>query len=801
MNLASPARYLPIASLILLMSLLSGQLSASSQPAASQPEPVTPVVGPATAPRDTSRLPVANLAESSGAEASPEVLPLRSLPRAAAGSDLTIPEQPSSELEEPASPQAVNLPDPLLNFEGLSSTSIVPPDPNGAAGVSHYVQMVNDAQYGARVAVWQKGMTTPQVIFGLSQLWPAGDHCHDYPRGDPVVLYDQLANRWLLTQFTDPPFPPYNECVAVSRSSTPTNNPADWFVYTFDVHASKFNDYPKFGIWPDAYYMSANQFVITQVPEEWAGMGVWALDRQAMLNGQPASFVYFDLETLNSEYGGLLPATLTGMTPPPANAPGYYASIDQDWNGTQDVLHLFEFHVDWANPSNSTFSLAKDLPVDPFDWTLAPGGLTYETIPQPGTQQRLDDLADRLMMHLSYRNFGVYEALVVNHTIDVNNAPPTTYGRAGVRWYEVRGGAVNDTLADAEIFQQGDVGRFNSNLSRWMGSLAMDNAGNMMLGYSVSSSSVYPGIRYTGRLQNDPAGTMPQGEQTIIDGSGVQLHYAGRWGDYSAMSVDPENDCTFWYTNEYIAVTGQINWHTRVAAFQFPGCTSNPDFFLEALPASQAVCRGGEAEFTVNLASLNGYASPVSLAASSSPTGFALALGSNPLTPPASTILNVSNTSSQPTGSYTLTIHGSDGSLDHSDSVSLDLIDIPPSPALNSPADLAENQLLLPTFSWQAASMANGYQLQVATDPGFNNQVVSATGLSGTSFTLLSPLAPSTSYYWRVQAENNCGDSFSPVRQFTTGGGMLYLPVVLDNAYPAFPSSLFLPPILKSSIP
>ena len=312
--------------------------------------------------------------------------------------------------------------------------------------------------------------------------------------------------------------------------------------------------------------MTANQFTGGTT---WGGAGVWVFNRTSMLSGGATSFIYFDLYSLNPNLGGLLPSNLLGSHLPPSGAPNYLMSVDMDWSGSgsADVMHLFEVHTDWVNPSSSTVTWIKDLVVAPFDWNFANPGAD---IPQPSTAQGLDGLADRLMMHLWYRNLGTHEALVVNHTVDAGS------DLHGIRWYEIRGGNVDTSLLDASIYQQGTYAPDNHH--RWMGSIAMDHMGNLALGYSVSSGSLYPSIRYTGRMVDDPLNSLPQSEVEIIAGSGSQTgrdsYGRGRWGDYSAMSVDPVDDCTFWYTQEYIQTTSLAGWQTRVASFRFPNCTS-----------------------------------------------------------------------------------------------------------------------------------------------------------------------------------------------------------------------------------
>jgi hypothetical protein len=225
---------------------------------------------------------------------------------------------------------------------------------------------------------------------------------------------------------------------------------------------------------------------------------------------------------------------------------------DNAWGYPQDQLEAWKFHVDWVTPANSTFTSQPNLATASFV-QMGSG------IPQPGTPTTLDTLSDRLMYRLAYRNFGDHEALVVNHTVSVS-------GQAGVRWYELR-----RTGGNWSINQQGTYAPAGGT-HRWMGSVALDKSGNLALGMSASSSTVFPSIYYAGRLAGDPAGTLTM-ESTMTPGGGSQLA-PSRWGDYSSMSLDPSDDCTFWYTTEYYSASASWNWQTRIASFRFPQCGS-----------------------------------------------------------------------------------------------------------------------------------------------------------------------------------------------------------------------------------
>ncbi|HHB90955.1 MAG TPA: hypothetical protein ENK60_06565 [Anaerolineae bacterium] len=716
-----------------------------------------PYVSPPVKPIDTTGLPPAPpySDQSSDKIEIREVLPLpQRKPTVSEPAD----QEQTANVQTWQAPSA--MPGTSANWEGIPATGVLPPDTTGQVGPNHYVQMVN-ASNGSRVRVWDKS-GTQLYDFGMQDLWPASDPCNVDAYGDPVVLYDQMADRWILTQFALPD-PPYYECFAVSKTGTPTNNPNDWYLYSFKVHDNKMNDYPKLGVWPDGYYMSANQFLNGS---SWAGAGVWVFDRDAMLQGNAASFQYFDLEPVNSNYGGLLPSNLMGSTLPPTGAPNYFMSVDMDWNGSDDILHIWEFHTDWSNPNNSTFTLVKELVVDPFNWVFdgTGGSRNNWDIPQPDTNVELDSLSDRLMMHLWYRNYGTHESLVVNHTVNVGSGSD----HAGIRWYEIRGGTVDTTLADATIYQQGTYAPDAHH--RWMGSVAMDHVGNLAIGFSISSNTIYPSIRYAGRLSSDPLGQLSQGEAEIIAGSGSQTHDAARWGDYSAISVDPTDDCTFWFTTEYMQTTSSADWQTRVASFKFNNCSLAPDFTLSASPSSQSICTGDDAVYTVDVGSVSGFSDPVTLSASGHPAGTTATFNPNPVTPPGTSTLTIGNTASAAPGDYPITILGDSGSITHTTTVDLSVYDQSPgAPTLLSPPDGATNVSTTPTFTWSDVIDAESYTLEIATDSSFNNIVHTATDIQGTSYTLATPLDPNTTYYWRVAAVNPCGSgAWSAVFSFTT---------------------------------
>jgi len=445
-----------------------------------------------------------------------------------------------------------NMPSPILNFDGIPFPGVncncAPPDTNGDVGLTQYVQIVNEG-----FEVFDKN--TGNSVFGpvgIATLWAGlGGVCETNGHGDPVVVYDALANRWVISQFAGTSVPT-DECVAVSTGSDATGSYAryDFFL------GNNFFDYPKLGVWPDAYYLSMNVF--NSSGTAFLGPQAFALDRSQMLAGNPATFIAGPMGSPSDD--GYMPADLDGPIPPPAGAPNPFLAV-----GTNPTWPLYRFHVDFANPGNSTFTLGGTLTPAPFT-VLCPG--TRACVPQAGTADTLDALADRGMFRSAYRVINGHESLVGNMAVNSN-------GVAGIRWFEVD----NATSGSPSFTQQSTYQPDNT--WRWMGSIAEDGSGDMALGYSASSATINPQIRYAGRLVSDPPNTLGQAEVHLFDGTGSQTDTVNRWGDYSDMTVDPVDDCTFWYTQEYYQSTSSFNWRTRIGNFKFPTCTTAPTGTLE----------------------------------------------------------------------------------------------------------------------------------------------------------------------------------------------------------------------------
>ena len=639
---------------------------------------------------------------------------------------------------------------PIQNFDGITNISgYYPPDTQGDISTDKYVQVVN-----VNFAVYSK---TGTLLFGpaaLSTIW-AGIPApwNGTNSGDPVVLYDQAANRWLITQFSLPAgsTTQYAELVAVSQTSDPTGA---WYRYVFQ-YGSNMPDYPKFGVWPDGYYMSVNQFA---GGASWAGVGASAFERTKMIAGDPsAQMIYFDLGA-SGDPEGMLPSDWDGVTPPISGEPDYFTYFN-DWTSLTDrYLKTWAFHADWITPANSTFAEVSSLVTASFDADLCTG-TRERCIPQPGTAIKLEALSDRLMYRLQYRNFGTYRTMVTNHTVDVDAT-----GHAGIRWYELR-----NTGAGWGIYQQGTFSPDAAH--RWVGSIAMNSVGDIALGYSVSdATAIYPSIRYTGRKPGDPLGVMTVAEQTLIAGTGSQTGSAARWGDYSMMSVDPSDDVTFWYTTEYVQATGSATWKTRIASFVI---SNAPSAF--SLPAYA---------ITTTAATLSGSVNPHGLATNyhfeygstlpytnSTPAIYA-GSGSTPISVSAGITGLIAGT----TYSFRLVAVNSDGT-----STGTDLTFIPGAAILTTttPSSITGNSANSGgniTYDGGVSVTARGVCWGSSLNPTISGNHTSNGSGTGVFTSAITGLAASSLYHVRAYATNGAGTFYGDDISFSTACGVFGLP-------------------------
>jgi hypothetical protein len=435
---------------------------------------------------------------------------------------------------------------PGLSFDGIADSQgggFVPPDTNAAVGATQVVETVNVAY-----AVYDK--TTGNQLMAPTNIQtlyaPLGGQCATGNLSDPVATYDKAAGRWLITMIAfNNTFTVNDSCVAVSTTSDATGT---FHLYQFP-YGKILPDYPKLGVWPDAYYITTNSFPLGGT---FTGAETCAFDRTNMLAGNRAKMICFKRGM--SDFS-LMPADLDGATAPPAGSPNYEVEL-----GTSKTLNLFKFHVDFVTPSKSTFTGPTMITVAAYTDACAANGTC---IVQPSPGEPLDALGDRLMYRLAYRNFGDHEALVANHSIKGSG---TGKAVSAVRWYEIR-----NPGSSPVVFQQGTVGGSTSSVALWMGSIAMDKNGDIALGYSKSNKTVKPSIEYVGRIPTDALGKM-ESPKLILTGTGVQTNSFNRWGDYSSMAIDPADDCTFWYTQEYYKTAGSFNWNTRLTSFKFTTC-------------------------------------------------------------------------------------------------------------------------------------------------------------------------------------------------------------------------------------
>ena len=430
-----------------------------------------------------------------------------------------------------------------LQFDGIGYTGVNPPDTTGDVGLNYYIQSIN-ANIGSIFTVYDKN--TGALVSGPTAIESLGGGACANGVGDPIVLFDEMANRWLLSEFSSTG---NNLCVYISQTSDPVTG--GWFAYSFV--APNFPDYPKYGVAADAYYVGTNE----------NNPAVYALERDAMLAGNAASMIRLTAPSLNGfGFQMITPADHDGVTAMPLGTPGYFLRHrdDEVHNGSSnnpdnDFVELWQFVADFNNVNNASFTKVADFAVEEFSSALC-GLSSFSCFPQAGTSTALDPLREVVMFRAQYRNFGSYETIVGNFVTDVDG---TDHG--GVRWFELR--RENGTWS---LFQEGTYAPDSKN--RWMGSIAMDKEGNIALAYSWGSNLDFPGIRYTGRLAGDANGTMTEAEVTLVNGT--DRNSSNRWGDYSHLSVDPVDECTFWYTNQYGKQNGQ--WGTSISKFKFDSC-------------------------------------------------------------------------------------------------------------------------------------------------------------------------------------------------------------------------------------
>ena len=630
---------------------------------------------------------------------------------------------------------------PGVGFEGVgapNTCNCAPPDTNMAVGPAHIVQWVNTSY-----AVYSKaGIIFPGYPKAGNSFWAGfGGPCETTNSGDPIAQYDAVADRWVMSQLalSGGPFGPNYQCFAVSTTNDPTGSYAR-YSYNF---GSDLNDYPKIGVWPvaytgaprGAYFASYNIFAFGI---SFSGPRPCAYNRDKMLNGiAGAEQVCFQQ---NNSVGSLLPTDLDGGTatsgtlPPPAGEPGFYFDY-----GTNELL-MWKFTPNFATPSSSTFTGPQHIAVSAF--SALSGG-----VPQPpGDGTTLDTLSDRLMYRNAYRNFGDHETVLVSHSVNAGSS-------GGARWYEIRSPGSTPTK-----FQDGTYAPDAT--YRWMSSIAGDQNGDIGIGYSASSSSVHPAIRYAGREPSDALGTM-QSENSIIEGTGSQTGGLSRWGDYSAMRIDPLDDCTFWYTTEYIQTDGSFNWHTRVGSFKFNGCgvPPTPPLPPSGLTATAINSHRVDLAWTDNSNNETGFrierCTGSTLACAGGPFGTVGTVGAN--------VTTFSDTTVAPSTTYTYRVWSFNGAGDSPTSSNLAeaTTPAPPSPPA-APSTLTATPVSSSqiNLSWMDNSNnEDGFKIERCIGAGCSNFSPLAQVAANVTTYSDTGLSPSTTYRYRVYAFNDGGNS------------------------------------------
>lgn len=650
----------------------------------------------------------------------------------------------------------------------------VPPDTNGDVSATEYVQWINTSW-----AVFRKSdgvrISGPTAGNSFWSSFPVTSRCRTTNAGDPLAIWDDRAERWLMSQFTTPPAGSNqaSQCVAVSQTADPLGA---YHLYEFQWPA--FGDYPHFGIWDDetggqsSYVLVTHEFNLS--PVQFLGAAFILLDRERMLAGEPATAVRFS----GIDAYGAMPAHLDGSRSAPASscpAIVHFAFQSSEYR-------FWDLCADWQTPANSSLSSEQRLPAGtPFE-------ANFTAVPQLGSAVPLDSFGSNIMYRASaWANppgAPTTVSLVINHAV---RADETT---GAVRWvhFDLK---PSGTTFD-RVFGYGFEARQPSGLAkaivqegayapdehtRWMGGIAIDQSGNIGLGYNVSSATLNPKLRITGRSFGDPAGELRAEQECAPTTTGSQtgsFSGRGRWGDYASMSVDPVDECTFWFTGEYYATTSTSGYTTRICTFKFDEC-GQPDFALVSeTPTRVERCAATEASdvnYAILAASISGYTGTVTLDSTGLPAGLGASFSNGAqVEVPTVSVLQLTGVGSIDHGEYLFQVTGDDGNVVRPLELQLGIsAAAPEAPATFSPNDGATGVKIRPRLSWLPVAGALLYTIEVATDAQFTNLVVSAD-VADTSWASTVSLASSTEYFWRVRANNYCGDgAVSAVASFTTG--------------------------------
>ncbi|MEP7041775.1 MAG: hypothetical protein ABI843_01860 [Dokdonella sp.] len=680
------------------------------------------------------------------------------------------------------SPSGIPAPPIELTFETISSATsgcgCLPPDTNGDVSDQHYIQWVNSAWQVFDKTTGAPDPATPSPTQGNSFWVGFGGLCETTNAGDPIALWDPRAQRWVMSQFVTQS--PFAQCVAVSTTSDPLGT-----YNRYEFNWTNFGDYPKLAVWTDesgsqdAYLLTTHEF---NSSNSFVGAAYVAMERDKMLVGDSSAAM---LHYPGFNAYGVEPVNLVGTLNAPANAcPSFVHYDDTNFDG-----YLFwDLCLDWATPANSTISAT---PTHIAGTPFAPYG---GEVPQQGSANGLDSFGTHIMYRANARAFP--PGAPTNISLVVNHAVMADQGQSAINWvlFNLDDHGANPpqpTALDKTLVEESTYAPDAEN--RWMGGIGIDASGNIGLGFSKSSSDLHPQIEITGRTLEDAPGTL-RDETNCTEGiaNGSQTSSSNRWGDYSSMSVDPVDQCTFYFTDEYYPTTASSSWHTRVCTFKFDGC-GDPNYAVVPATTSRVEMCGatstGDPSYGLRVGVLNGFTGDVALAASGLPAGATAQFSTNPVTAPGSSTLTLVGGAAAASGSYTIQVDGTNGSLTRSVALQFDISSSAPgAPQLTAPVDTASGTNVYPLLTWNAAASdrifgdgfdgvafplsagdALTYTVDVATDSAFTN-IVATTTVATTSWQVDSLLDGSTQYYWRVTPHNLCGDGpVSATFSFTTG--------------------------------
>ena len=655
-----------------------------------------------------------------------------------------------------------------MSFNGISNVfNVNPPDTNGDVSDLHYVQYVNrgwaifDKNTGLKIDI---PGDADDVIPGNAFFSGFGGLCESINGSDPIVLWDKAAQRWLFSQFLGSAAPTPTQCFAISATSDPLG-PYHRYAFTFP----NVNDYPKIGIWRDkngarnGYYMVVHEFA----GGVFQGAAFVSVDRDRMLVGEPAGFIRFGGYV---DAYGAQPPHQEGFELPAQGTCAPFVHLNAE---TSDY-RFWDFCVNWDRPTMSTVSAEQRIAAS------SPFGVGVSPVEQLGSTRNLDDFEGNVMYRASTRTFAyggpTETSMVINHAVNAGD------GVAGIRWAhlelpnqdeillvdgaEDRSPALPTVTTEKRLVEDGVYAPTTAN--RFMGAISIDQNGNIGVGYTRSSADDHPEMMLAARMFNDPPGQLRDEVSCTPAATGSQTG-SSRWGDYSSMSVDPVDSCTFWATNEYYATTSTTNWSTRVCSFRFPECGS-PDFALVTLePTRSELCTGDpDPSFSVRAATLSGFSGMVSFSDANTPPSVSIAFDSDTVAAPLGTVFTAVGASLLDDGEYGFDVVGVSGALSHSKPYELGVSTaLPPQVELVEPSGGMTDVGVQTALRWSAAERATEYLVEVATDMGFNQIFYSQrTALTSTAPILFSG---TTTYYWRVTAFNYCGESLSSeVRSFTT---------------------------------